>query len=71
MYVLVRRNKKGESEFLRDGWTTEDAYTDDLGHALLFTEIADAEKVQHGNEHICYVEQDDDGGLYFPAPQIR
>ncbi|MGG1659533.1 hypothetical protein [Brevibacillus sp. NRS-1366] len=71
MYALVTLNKKGEYEYLRDGWTSKDAYTDDLGHAQLFTTIADAKKVRHGDEKIGYVEKDEDGVLYFPAPSVK
>lgn len=65
MYVIVKENHKGDLEYLRDGWTFEDAYTDDLGHTLLFTNLTYAESAQSENEQIGLVEVDEDGGLLF------
>lgn len=51
----------GYTQLLRDGWETDDAYTDDLGCAELYDSPDDIDLSE--DEYIVVVEEDEEGGL--------
>lgn len=65
LYAIGLKTKGKDIEFLRDGWTRDDAFTDDLGHALLFESIKEIPPLELEGEFIAKIEQDEEGGLSF------
>lgn len=62
MKYAIKNNYKGE--YLRKGYETADAFTDDLGHAALFKTRQFAEFECQPGERVVEIEEDVDGALY-------
>ncbi|MED1790621.1 hypothetical protein P4V47_24665 [Brevibacillus laterosporus] len=61
-YAIARRIDR-EIHFLRDGWERADAYTDDLGCALIFSSKEEIPALASQEEFVIEVDEDDEGGL--------
>jgi len=61
-YIIARNNDKGQAEFLQE-LHGEDAYTDDLGHALQFDSEYDATRERIDDEHIAELGFDIEGAI--------
>lgn len=53
----------GNNEFLREDYESDDAYTDDLGNAMIFKCIHSAKLECRDNEMIVPVFEDEEGCL--------
>ncbi|QRG65271.1 hypothetical protein [Brevibacillus choshinensis] len=62
-YLAIARSINGQENYLRTGWGSADAYTDDLGNAMLFTSLNQLPPVAHCDEYIVEVQEDDEGSL--------
>jgi len=49
-YTIGIKKQDGSIEFLRYSWTKDDAYTDDLGHALLFEYVREVPPLEIEDE---------------------
>lgn len=63
MRFAIARRINGVMNFLRDGWESGDAYTDDLGCALLFSSKEEIPALASDEEFLAEVDEDEDGGL--------
>ncbi|GIO02991.1 hypothetical protein J5TS2_36590 [Brevibacillus halotolerans] len=63
-YAIARRID-GEIHFLRDGWerADADAYTDDLGCALISSSKEEIPALASQEEFVIEMDEDDEGGL--------
>nr|WP_278430332.1 hypothetical protein [Brevibacillus laterosporus] len=61
-YAIARRID-GEIHFLRDGWERADAYTDDLGCALISSSKEEIPALASQEEFVIEMDEDDEGGL--------
>jgi hypothetical protein len=62
-HFAIARRIDGEMHFLRDGWESSDAYTDDIGCALIFSSKEEVPDLASDEEFAVEVEEDEDGGL--------